>query len=128
MEEEEKRLNKAWYKVTLEVLKIIPMLLAATDALHTALSLCGIDAPILSFIGGVSFLTLAFLYLVSYVFRYCIYHRMFLHYVLVNNIISTLEFTVGLPVNFIGLCCIFCVNACIFLFLILYYHQRERKV
>ena len=124
---EARNIDKKWYKVTLGLLKIIPMLLATCDALNTLTCLLGYDLVILSFIGGVSFLTLAFLYLVSYVFRFCIYHRMFLHYILVNNIISTLEFTVGLPVSFLGLCCIFSINFCVFLFLILYFHQKERK-
>lgn len=124
---EARNIDKKWYKVTLGLLKIIPKLLATCDALNTLTCLLGYDLVILSFIGGVSFLTLAFLYLVSYVFRFCIYHRMFLHYILVNNIISTLEFTVGLPVSFLGLCCIFSINFCVFLFLILYFHQKERK-
>lgn len=123
---EEKSINKRWYKVTLGLLKVIPMLLATCDALNTLTCLLGYNFIILSFIGGVSFLTLAFLYLVSYVFRFCIYHRMFLHYVLVNNTISTLEFTVGLPVDFLGLCCIFSINASVFLFLILYFYKREK--
>lgn len=124
---EEKRVDKRWYKVTLGLLKVIPMLLATCDALNTLFCLLGYDLVIFSYIGGVSFLTLSFLYLVSYVFRFCIYHRMFLHYVLVNNIISTLEFTVGLPVSFLGLCCIFSVNFCVFLFLVLYFRKKERR-
>ena len=101
------------------------MLLAICDALNTLFCLLGFDITIFSYIGGISFLTLAFLYLVSYVFGFCIYHRMFLHYILVNNIISALEFTVGLPVSFLTLCCIFSINFCVFLFLILYFRKKE---
>lgn len=123
---EVKSIDKRWYKVTLGLLKVIPILLALCDALNTLLCLAGFNTTIFSYIGGVSFLTLTFLYMVSYVFRFCIYHRMFLHYVLVNNVISTLELTVGLPVNFLGLCCIFSINFCIFAFLILYFYRKER--
>ena len=126
MPAEEKRVSKEWYKVTLQLLKVIPMLLATCDALNSFTWLLGYDTPLFSYIGGVSFLTLAFLYLISYVFRYCIYHRMFLHYILVNNIIGTLEFTVGIPVDFTTLCCIVTANFCIFLFLILYFRKKER--
>ncbi len=122
-----KSIDRRYYKITLGLLKVVPMLLALCDALNTLTCLLGLDTTIFSYIGGVSFLTLAFLYLVSYVFGFCIYHRMFLHYILVNNIISTLEFTVGLPVNFLGLCCIFSINFCVFAFLILYFHQKETK-
>lgn len=118
-------LNKRAYKVTLGFLKIIPMLLAFYDLLNTVLDLCGIYIPIISYIGGVSLLTLAFLYLVSYVFRFCIYHRMFLHYILVNNILSIIEYTVGLPLSDKGLVALFISVAGIFLFLILYYYKKE---
>ena len=124
---EVRSIDKKWYKVTLGLLKVIPMLLAACDALNTLTCLLGYDLVALSFIGGVSFLTLTFLYLVSYVFRFCVYHRMFLHYLLVNNIIITLEFPVGLTVSFLGLCCIFSVNFCVFLFLVLYFRKKERR-
>lgn len=123
---EEKRVSKKWYKLTLGLLKIIPMLLALCDALNTLTCLIGYDTPLFSIFGGVSFLTLVFLYLVSYVFRFCIYHRMFLHYVLVNNLISLADYMIGLPVDFLGLCCIFSINACIFLFLILHYYRRRQ--
>ena len=123
---EVKSIDKRWYKITLEVLKVIPMLIAFCDLLHTIFSLMGYEVPLLSIIGGVSFLTLAFLYLVSYVFRYCVYHRMFLHYVLVNNIFSTIEFSIGIPVSYLGLCCMYFGIAGIFLFLILFYYRREK--
>jgi len=122
----EKRVSKKWYRLTLGLLKIIPMLLALSDCLNTLTCLLGYDTPLFSLFGGVSFLTLVFLYLVSYVFRFCVYHRMFLHYVLVNNIISFADYTIGLPVDFLGLCCIFSINACIFLFLILHYYRRRQ--
>ena len=55
----ENSVDKKLYKVTLELLKVIPMLLAFCDALHTLLDLCDIDAPVISFIGGISFLNIA---------------------------------------------------------------------
>lgn len=125
MDAEEKLRSKRLYKLALIYLRIIPMLLAACDFTNTMLCLLGVYIDIPSYIGGVSFLTLAFLYLVSYVFRFCIYHRMFLHYILVNNILSIFEYYIGFPVGTNGLICIFLSNACLFLFLILYFHQKE---
>lgn len=84
-------LDKYLYKIELYVLKIIPMLLALCSFLNTTLFYFGINLPVLTYIGGVSFLTLGFLYLSSYVFKFCSYHRMFLHYILVVNIISYID-------------------------------------
>lgn len=118
--------NKALYKVTLEFLKVIPMLLALCDVANTIVSLLGYELIVLSFIGGISILTLLFLYLVSFVFRFCIYHRMFLHYILINNIVSTVEYTVGIPISTLELACLYSLIAGIFLFLILYFRKKER--
>ena len=124
MDAEEKRVNKEYYKLVLKYLKIIPMLIALCDVLNTISYFLGFDIEAFSFIGGISFLTLAFLYLVSYVFRFCIYHRMFLHYVLINNIIGTLEYTVGIPLDTQTLITGWSIFTGISLFLILYFRKR----
>ena len=123
---EKSQINKTQYKLVLQTIKIIPVLLALCDLTNTLLYLLGFDIEILSFIGGISYLTLAFLYLVSYVFRFCVYHRMFLHYILINNIIGTAEYTVGIPVSdqvfFYG----WTIFTGLFLFVILYFRKREK--
>ena len=119
-------ISKTLYKAALGLLKVTPMLLALCDLLNTLFCLIGYPVDIFSYLGGVSFLTLAFLYLVSYVFKFCIYHRMFLHYVVVNNLLSMIEYYIGFPVDTNGLIAIFSVNAGLFLFLILYFYRREQ--
>lgn len=120
---EERRL----YKSVIVAIRIIPMLLAAVAVLNTVLSYFGIDAPILSYIGGVSLFPLVFLYLSSYAFRFCEYHRMFLHYVSVNWILNIYDYYIGIPVSEKGIFMLYAIITCIFLFLILYYHQKCRK-
>ena len=115
----EESLNKTLYKCTLYLLKIIPMLIALCDVLNTGLSFIGIEAPVLSYFGGVSFLTLVFLYLTSYAFGFCAYHRLFLHYSVLVNIISTIDLYVGIPVSTKTLLEIHCIILGVFLFLIL---------
>lgn len=53
------------------------MILALTALLNSILSYFNIDLYILSYIGGISIFTMVFLYLSSYVFKFCEYHRMF---------------------------------------------------
>ena len=115
--------NKALYKSFLYILKVIPMLMASCDILNTVLWLLDIDAWWLSYIGGISFLTIAFLYIASYVFQFCEYHRMFLHYIVCNNIISIID-------NYYELCIdaiIYLIIIGIFLFFVLYLHHKETK-
>ena len=122
----EASLSKPLYKIELYLLKVIPMIMAALHLVNTTLFYFGLDLEILSYLGGVSFLTLGFLYLSSYVFKFCEYHRMFLHYVAVTNLICIYDTYVGIPISD-GV--LFIVNISIagmFLFIILYLKRHEQ--
>ena len=113
------------HKVMIWLIKVIPMLLAMTALLNTILSYFNIDAPILSYFGGISVFTLIFLYLASYAFHFCEYHRMFLHYVTANWILNIVDYYWGIPVSNKEMFLIYMIVTCVFLFLALYYHQKE---
>lgn len=126
MTKEENCLNKRLYKTTIGALKVIPMLLAFCACMSTFLDFFGVKSDILSYIGGVSLLPLLFLYLVSYVFEFCLYHRLFLHYIVVNLVLNTLDLYVGIPLSIRNFFVVHCIVVCAFLFLILYFHQKEK--
>ena len=84
-------MNKLLYKTTVIVLKILPMLLAFITLLNSILSYDNIDLVILSYIGGVSLITILFIYITSYTFKFCEYHRMFLYYIVVTWIIKIIK-------------------------------------
>lgn len=122
----EASLSKPLYKIELYLLKVIPMIMAALHLASTTLFYFGIDLEVLSYLGGVSFLTLGFLYLSSYVFKFCEYHRMFLHYIVVANLISIYDTYIGIPVSDGILFMSNMTIAGIFLFLILYLKKHEQ--
>ena len=99
------------------------MIMALCDVLNTALWMFGIDTWWLSYIGGISFMTIIFLYISSYVFKFCEYHRMFLHYVTFNNIVSLIDYHYEVNVSYV----VYLVIIGVFLFLILYFHQKEKN-
>lgn len=125
---EESLRSKTLYKVEIGLLKIIPMVLAGIYLSNTILSyFLDIDLIILSYIGGISLLPLIFLYLSSYVFRFCIYHRVFLYYITINELILILDTHIGLPISDLEY---FCLQMSIFgisLFLFLYLYVKSNK-
>ena len=128
MAAEENLRSKTLYKLEIVLLKIIPMLLALVYLSNTIFSyLFDLDLIIFSYIGSVSLLTLGFLYLSSYVFRFCAYHRMFLHYVTVNELLNTYDTHIGIPLNDREFFCLHLIIICISLFLILYSHVKTNK-
>lgn len=76
-------------------------------------------------IGGVSFLPLLFLYLASYVFKFCEYHRMFLHYIAANNLLTLYDFYIGLPISNKMLFMVHVALVGLLLFFVLFLYNKE---
>ena len=116
--------NKDLYKIELYLLKVMPMLLAAIYLIYTVLSYYDIVLPALSYIGGLSFIPLLFMYISSYVFRFCSYHRMFLHYIVINDLINLIDYYYTLPISDWELLILHMSIAGISLFIILYLYVK----
>ena len=99
-------MNKLLYKVTVIVLKILPILLAFITLLNSILSYFNIDLVILSYVEGVSLITILFIYVAFYTFKFCEYHRMFLHYIVVTWIINIIDLYIGIPINDLEYLCL----------------------
>jgi hypothetical protein len=91
--------SKSLYKVELYLLKVMPMVIALVYLVNTVSSYLGIDLPILASIAGMSLIPLIFMYVSSYVLRFCGYHRMFLHYIVVNDIINIYDWYIGINIS-----------------------------
>lgn len=121
------KLRNEQYKFFLVVLKTIPMLLAICHILNVMLAYFEIDLVFLSYIGSVSLLPMAFLYMASYVFRFCFYHRMFLHYIVMNNGLTIYDYYIGLPITDSLLFGLHIGIIGLFLFIILYRYVKCHK-
>lgn len=125
--EESLRLSSTKHKLFLGFLKIIPMVLAIMFLLNTVLSYFYIDWPTISYVSSVGLIPWLFIYFAADVFHFCQYHKMFLWYILVNNILCWIDYKFTIPVSDRNLFLIHIIVAGIFLFLILYFHQKCRK-
>ena len=122
-------LNKTLYKIQLYLLKVIPMVMAFICILNSVLSYFDIDLPILSYIVGNSFLTIVYFYITSYVFKFCSYHRMFMHYTTITWIINIVDLYIGIPIGDLPYLLLQLIVAGISLFIILYlYVKSDKKV
>ena len=119
-------MNKLLYKVTVIVLKILPMLLAFITLLNSILSYFNIDLVILSYIIGVSLITILFIYISSYTFKFCEYYRIFLHYIVVTWIINIIDLYIEIPINDLEYLCLQMIVAGISLFIILYFYLKRK--
>lgn len=124
---EESLRSKCLYKLLLIMLKYIPILIALFYMTNTFTAFCGIDIPVLSNIAGMSLLTQIFMYIATIVFRFCIYHRMFLYYILVTDIINIIDYYIGIPIEDYELLMVHSIITGITLFIILYEYIKLSK-
>lgn len=124
--------KKFYYKLELIYVKYSPMLIALGLLLNSIL--CYFHIYTLYYIGGylfgVSLLTIGHMYNSSKVYKFCKYHRMFIHYIVINNILNAIDYHFRLPLSSECLVCLHIFIAGIFLFLVLYYYLKygDREV
>lgn len=123
----EEKLNKLLYKIELLFIKLIPIILSVLTLLNVILSYLNIDVELLSAIGGMSLLPWLFFYISSFVFRFCIYHRLFLYYILVNELLSWYDYKIGIPLSNKGYLVLHLVIAGLFLIAIVYFKFKLCK-
>lgn len=123
----EENSNKKYilFKSEMLVLKVLPMILALLALLSTILDRVDVNSVIINYI--MFFVIYLFLYLSSYVFKFCEYHRMFLHYIVFMNILSIYDVYVGIPLDSYGLFKMYMIITGVFLFIILYLYVKSHK-
>lgn len=122
-----RNVNKLYYKLFIVVLKYIPLLIALCYVLNTVMAVFGIYIEPLSNIAGMSLFTWIFLYIATYVFKFCIYHRMFLWYILIDDLLNIIDYYYELPIETSNLLMIHNSIIGIFLFIILYIYVKDHK-
>ena len=117
-------MNKRMYKLELICVKYVPILIALITLIDVILYYFDIDFELINYIAGASFLTMIPMYISSYVYKFCEYHRMFLHYIVVNKVVMMIDLYIGIPLGDFMLLVLYLIIAGIFAFLALYLHQK----
>jgi hypothetical protein len=125
--EDKRNLNKSLFKVEIKLIKIIPFLLALIYFINTILSAFRINLYILSFIGYMSFIPLIFMYISSYVFQFCEYHRLPLHYIVLNNVLSIIGYNINFGTAWFWLVLHILLFG-IVIIIVLYSHLKDKSI
>ena len=91
--------SKVLYKITLYVLKVLPMIMAFSYLIMFVLANTVESFVIIPHIMGTVIAPLAFVYLTSYVFRFCAFHRLFIHYYAFVELLNVTDYYVKIPIS-----------------------------
>lgn len=123
----ENGVGKYLYKIELLLIKVIPFIIMCCYVANSVLSYFEINTIILSIIGGMSILPLIFLFVSSFVFRFCIYHRLPLYYILITDIINYYDNTIGIPMSNKSLFVLNMIIVGIFVLMIVFFKFRQHE-
>ena len=105
--------------------KVIPVIMALSYMADDILMFYSIDSVFINYLSGISLLTLLYLYLTSYALKFCRYHRVPLHYIVVCNAISFYDYYIGIPIDDVNY---LMLQIAVFnLFTLLYVYYRVRN-
>lgn len=127
MNTEDNLKSKTLYKIWLCLLKVMPIITALAYLIHTIFSYFGITVLLLSSLAKMSLIPLIFMYVSSYVFRFCAYHKMFLHYIAINDIVKICSYYAEINIYSNKMFIIHMIIAGTSLFLGLYLYVRNHK-
>ena len=82
-------------------LKLIPVIIAILSFVNCIFAYYGIQLKFLAH--AFLFLLIGFVYIASYVLKFCEYHRISLHYIVVIYLINCYDYYIGIPINYIEL-------------------------
>ena len=97
----EANLSLKLVKIFRVYLKVLPIILAITSFANCFLAYLGFQFKIYAHI--FFFLIISFIYVASYVLKFCEYHRISLHYIVIIYIINCYDYYIGIPINYIEL-------------------------
>ena len=116
------------YKLSILVLKFIPMLTALCYMTSTIFNYFDYNIEPLSNIGGMSLLTWVFIYLASVVFKFCSYYRMFLWYILIDDLFNIIDYYWSIPISTDNILMLHNIWIGITLFIILVLYVKSNKI
>jgi hypothetical protein len=123
--------SKSLYKITLFILKLLPAVIAISYILDFVCDFFNLKAQILTHYIGYIIAPVSFMYLSSYLFRFCSYHRIFIHYIALEEGLNIANSYFDIPISYEAFGLLRIIITVIFLFSFIYLFinkKKERKI
>lgn len=120
--------TKKSHKLLLFSLKLVPAIMAISYIMNVICADLMLSWVFIFHYLGLVIAPILFMYIASYVFKFCNYHRCFLHFIAVEEILNLTDYYFGIPVDNEVICNIHYANMTFFsvLFIILYIKKRKQ--
>lgn len=90
-------INKNLYKLTIITLKFLPIVMASAFMISNVIHITIVQ--MICHIIGLNVAQFLFIYLTSYAFKFCNYHRIFIHYLVLIQTINVIDWYIEIPIS-----------------------------
>ena len=112
-------------KLFVIMLKYAPAAMVICCIINTTGAYLGYDTSVLSYVSGISLIPWLFMLVASKAFRFCIYHRFMLYYIMIDNIINVIDYYIGIPVKDFSILMIHYVTLGLVMSVAVYKHDKK---
>jgi hypothetical protein len=120
-------LRKSSYKTHLIVVKICPYLLGLIYALNSILAYFYIETTWAGYVGHLALIPALSFISQSFVLKFCVYHRLPIYYILVNDGINTYDYFYGIEVSDKGFLLLHIFLVWVTILSIIYFYVKHHK-
>ena len=114
------------HKFYLILLKFIPHLIAFLYAVYTLFQFLSVDLFLLGRSIHISVFAWIFMLISSITFKYCYVHRLPLYYILLNDLLTDVDYYIGIPVSDLNLLLLHLLLMAIIIFGYSYYYIKYK--
>jgi hypothetical protein len=119
-------LRKNLYKIFLSIVKFLPIILSCFQIVLTVCNYLGRSVPLVTYVGGSSFIFIGLLFIMSYVFQFCYLYRIPLWYITIIGLINVLRYLNILSISLLWFYQIIAIITGAFMVLFIYYMYKNR--
>lgn len=105
------------YRIATIIIKYFPMLIAILYLLESILSCFSIECLVLGLLDNMSLLPIILILSMSFLLKFCIWHRLPIYYVMVINTINIIDYYFKIPLNSAVMLSIYLIIALVFIFI-----------
>lgn len=120
-------ITKSLYKIELLLIKVTPFIISAGYIIDITLNCFNINSSILNYIIDLSLIPFIVLYTSSFVFRFCIYHRLPLYYILILDLISYYQYNNSIEIYYKHLTNMILISIGIVMLILVYIKNKEHE-
>lgn len=129
MEKKSAPISRTKHQLTMVVFKWLPAIMAFSYLFNVICAHLLVGWQVITHYLGLVIAPLAFYYIASYVFKFCWYHRLFIHYIAFVELLNITDYYIGIPISNKAICIVHYGVTAVFLVIaiVTFFVKRPKK-